>query len=97
MAASGLEFFQRLLSGYVKYIEAIMSSPNPYDSIVRFSVFELDFQGRVLRKHGMRIRCQGQPLRYWRRFSKNREYWLLAKSFANASGPRTRSSISTTP
>ena len=62
MAASGLEFFQRLLSGYVKYIEAIMSSPNPYDSIVRFSVFELDFQGRVLRKHGMRIRCQGQPL-----------------------------------
>lgn len=39
-----------------------MSSPNPYDSIVRFSVFELDFQGRVLRKHGMRIRCQGQPL-----------------------------------
>ena len=39
-----------------------MSAPNPYDSIVRFSVFELDFQGRVLRKHGMRIRCQGQPL-----------------------------------
>lgn len=39
-----------------------MSSPNPYDSIVRFSVFELDFQGRVLRKYGMRIRCQGQPL-----------------------------------
>src|SRR5262252_6906175 len=62
IAASGLEFFQRLLSGYVKYIESIMSSPNPYDSIVRFSVFELDFQGRVLRKHGMRIRCQGQPL-----------------------------------
>jgi TolB-like protein/DNA-binding winged helix-turn-helix (wHTH) protein/Flp pilus assembly protein TadD len=39
-----------------------MSTPNPYDSIIRFSVFELDFQGRVLRKHGMRIRCQGQPL-----------------------------------
>lgn len=39
-----------------------MSTPNPYDSIVRFSVFELDFQGRVLRKLGMRIRCQGQPL-----------------------------------
>jgi TolB-like protein/DNA-binding winged helix-turn-helix (wHTH) protein len=53
---------QRSLGGYVKYIEATMSTPNPYDSIVRFSVFELDFQGRVLRKHGMRIRCQGQPL-----------------------------------
>jgi TolB-like protein/DNA-binding winged helix-turn-helix (wHTH) protein/Tfp pilus assembly protein PilF len=39
-----------------------MSTPNPYDSIIRFSAFELDFQGRVLRKHGMRIRCQGQPL-----------------------------------
>ena len=50
------------MSGYVKYIEATMSTPNPYDSIVRFSVFELDFQARLLRKYGMRIRCQGQPL-----------------------------------
>src|SRR6516162_3467408 len=39
-----------------------MSTPNPYDSVIRFSVFELDFQGRVLRKPGMGIRCQGQPL-----------------------------------
>jgi TolB-like protein/DNA-binding winged helix-turn-helix (wHTH) protein/tetratricopeptide (TPR) repeat protein len=39
-----------------------MSTPNPYESIVRFSVFELDFPGRVLRKSGMRLRCQGQPL-----------------------------------
>jgi TolB-like protein/DNA-binding winged helix-turn-helix (wHTH) protein len=45
-----------------KNIEATMSTPNPYESIVRFSVFELDFPGRVLRKSGMRIRCQGQPL-----------------------------------
>jgi TolB-like protein/DNA-binding winged helix-turn-helix (wHTH) protein len=39
-----------------------MSTPNPYDSIVRFSSFELDFPGRVLRKSGMRLRCQEQPL-----------------------------------
>jgi TolB-like protein/DNA-binding winged helix-turn-helix (wHTH) protein/Tfp pilus assembly protein PilF len=46
----------------VLYTEATMSSPNPYDSIVRFSSFELDFPSRVLRKAGMRMRCQGQPL-----------------------------------
>jgi TolB-like protein/DNA-binding winged helix-turn-helix (wHTH) protein/Tfp pilus assembly protein PilF len=39
-----------------------MSTPNPYDSIIRFSSFELDFSGRVLRKSGMRLRCQEQPL-----------------------------------
>jgi TolB-like protein/DNA-binding winged helix-turn-helix (wHTH) protein/tetratricopeptide (TPR) repeat protein len=39
-----------------------MGTPSPYDSIVRFSVFELDFPGRVLRKSGMRMHCQEQPL-----------------------------------
>lgn len=39
-----------------------MSTPNPYDSIVRFSTFELDFSGRELRKSGLRLRCQEQPL-----------------------------------
>lgn len=39
-----------------------MSTPNPYDSIVRFATFELDFSGRVLRKSGLRLRCQEQPL-----------------------------------
>ena len=39
-----------------------MNTPNPYESLVRFSVFELDFRGRVLLKSGMRLRCQEQPL-----------------------------------
>lgn len=39
-----------------------MNTPNPYESIVRFSVYELDFPGQVLRKSGMRVKCQGQPL-----------------------------------
>ncbi len=39
-----------------------MSTPNPYESIVRFSTFELDFSGRELRKSGLRLRCQEQPL-----------------------------------
>jgi TolB-like protein/DNA-binding winged helix-turn-helix (wHTH) protein len=47
---------------FVIYREDTMSTPSPYDSIVRFSVFELDFPGRLLRKSGMRVRCQEQPL-----------------------------------
>jgi TolB-like protein/DNA-binding winged helix-turn-helix (wHTH) protein len=39
-----------------------MSTPNPYESIVRFATFELDFSGRELRKGGLRVRCQEQPL-----------------------------------
>ena len=39
-----------------------MSTPNPYDSVVRFSAFELDFPSRVLRKSGIRLHCQEQPL-----------------------------------
>jgi TolB-like protein/DNA-binding winged helix-turn-helix (wHTH) protein/Tfp pilus assembly protein PilF len=39
-----------------------MATPNPYQTIVRFGVYELDLQAGVLRKNGMRIRCQEQPL-----------------------------------
>src|SRR5258708_24946404 len=34
----------------------------PPRSSIRFGVFELDLQAGVLRKNGIRIRCQDQPL-----------------------------------
>src|SRR5271168_1776804 len=39
-----------------------MPTPNPYQATVRFGVYELDLHAGVLRKNGMRIRCQEQPL-----------------------------------
>jgi TolB-like protein/DNA-binding winged helix-turn-helix (wHTH) protein len=39
-----------------------MSSPSPTKAIYRFGAFELDARTRELRKSGLRIRCQEQPL-----------------------------------
>lgn len=39
-----------------------MSTPRPRKAIHRFGVYELDTGTRELRKNGMRIRCQEQPL-----------------------------------
>src|SRR6516164_3607176 len=39
-----------------------MSTPSPQKAIHRFGAFELDTRTRELRKSGLRIRCQEQPL-----------------------------------
>jgi TolB-like protein/DNA-binding winged helix-turn-helix (wHTH) protein/Tfp pilus assembly protein PilF len=39
-----------------------MSTPNPYHSVVRFGAYELDLRAGIVRKSGVRIRCQEQPL-----------------------------------
>jgi len=39
-----------------------MSTPSPQKAIYRFGAFELDARTRELRKSGLRIRCQEQPL-----------------------------------
>jgi TolB-like protein/DNA-binding winged helix-turn-helix (wHTH) protein/cytochrome c-type biogenesis protein CcmH/NrfG len=39
-----------------------MSTPSPQKAIYRFGAFELDTRTRELRKSGLRIRCQEQPL-----------------------------------
>lgn len=39
-----------------------MSSTSASQTVIRFGVYELDVQTGVLRKNGMRIRCQDQPL-----------------------------------
>src|SRR5215470_7265441 len=39
-----------------------MTTPAGPVSSFRFGVYELDMQARVLRKHGLRIRLQEQPL-----------------------------------
>src|SRR6202166_4101183 len=46
----------------VKYSEVIMGVSYPDRSYIRFGAFELDVQAGVLRKNGVRIRCQEQPL-----------------------------------
>jgi DNA-binding winged helix-turn-helix (wHTH) protein/Tol biopolymer transport system component len=45
-----------------KYAEVAMGVTTQGRGIVRFGEYELDLQAGVLRKHGMRIRCQEQPL-----------------------------------
>src|SRR5579863_7139517 len=39
-----------------------MGAPNSVRSCIRFGDFELDFKAGVLRKNGIRVRCQEQPL-----------------------------------
>ena len=39
-----------------------MSPSSPPKAIFRFGAYELDSRTRELRKNGMRIRCQEQPL-----------------------------------
>jgi len=39
-----------------------MSTPNPSRAIFRFGAFELDSRTGELRKNGMRLRCQEQPM-----------------------------------
>lgn len=40
-----------------------MSAPTPTDGVLRFDVFELDVRAGELRKRGVKVRLQGQPLR----------------------------------
>ncbi len=39
-----------------------MKEPRPVPSILRFGAFELDPRAGELRKHGMKVRLQGQPI-----------------------------------
>src|SRR5271169_791562 len=39
-----------------------MGASKQSQPVIRFDVYELDVQAGVLRKNGMRIRCQEQPL-----------------------------------
>src|SRR5579863_3608964 len=47
---------------FVQYTEATMSTSNPLRAIFRFGAFEVDPRTGELRKNGMRIRCQEQPI-----------------------------------
>jgi DNA-binding winged helix-turn-helix (wHTH) protein len=46
----------------VQYREVSLATPTSYENTVRFGVYELDLQAAELRKNGMRVRCQEQPL-----------------------------------
>src|ERR1700704_3710903 len=39
-----------------------MSAPLPAARMLRFDIFELDLRAGELRKHGIKLRLQGQPL-----------------------------------
>jgi len=39
-----------------------MSAPAPAARVLRFDTFELDLRTGELRKHGAKLRLQGQPL-----------------------------------
>jgi DNA-binding winged helix-turn-helix (wHTH) protein/Tol biopolymer transport system component len=51
-----------LLVCAVKYAEVTMGVSQPGRSAIRFASYELDLQAGVLRKDGIRVRCQEQPL-----------------------------------
>ena len=61
----------------------------------QFGVFELNPHTRELRKHGVKLKLQDQPLKFsffcWSEPAKS----LPGSRFRSASGPRTRMSIST--
>ncbi len=48
--------------GIVKYTDATMGTPRMDRATLRFGAYELDLQGGVLRKDGIRLHCQEQPL-----------------------------------
>src|SRR5689334_24645076 len=47
---------------FVQYIEVTMGTPNALRAIFRFGSYEVDSRTGELRKNGMRIRCQEQPI-----------------------------------
>src|SRR5689334_1321011 len=63
MRAKEISAGKQFHSYSVLYTEAIMgtlSSPSP--EIIRFGVYELNVRTNELRKHGIRLRMQEQPL-----------------------------------
>jgi TolB-like protein len=48
--------------GFAKFAEANMSAPTPIERVLRFDSFELDTHTGELRKRGVKLRLQGQPL-----------------------------------
>jgi TolB-like protein/Flp pilus assembly protein TadD len=48
--------------GFAKFAEADMSAPTPIERVLRFDNFELDTHTGELRKRGVKLRLQGQPL-----------------------------------
>src|ERR1700739_743172 len=60
--ASGGGDCQKSPRPFVQNPEATMSTSNPPRAIFRFGAFEVDPRTGELRKNGMRIRCQEQPI-----------------------------------
>jgi TolB-like protein/DNA-binding winged helix-turn-helix (wHTH) protein len=48
--------------GFARFAEFDMSVSGPAARVLRFDIFELDVRAGELRKHGVKLRLQGQPL-----------------------------------
>jgi TolB-like protein/Tfp pilus assembly protein PilF len=48
--------------GFAKFAELDMSAAAPPERVLRFDIFELDIRAGELRKRGVKLRLQGQPL-----------------------------------
>jgi TolB-like protein/DNA-binding winged helix-turn-helix (wHTH) protein/Flp pilus assembly protein TadD len=48
--------------GFAKFVEGAMSVSVPTARVLRFDIFELDTRAGELRKRGVKLRLQGQPL-----------------------------------
>jgi len=70
------------------------ASPSQLGAI-RFGVFEVDLRAGELRKQGVKIKLQDQPLNFFRFFWNGPARWLIAKSCGKGSGLPTLSWIST--
>jgi|SRR5438270_7553049 len=66
------------------------------ESLFQFGVFELDLQAGELRKRGIRIKIQEQPLQILGLRSSALVKWLRASRYRGSSGAAIRLSISTT-
>jgi DNA-binding response OmpR family regulator len=61
----------------------------------QFGVFEMNPQARELRKHGVKLKLQDQPLQILLLLLEHSGEIVTERKFRNASGLKTRMSIST--
>ena len=73
-----------------------MAAPVQTARALRFDIFELDLHAGELRKRGVRLRLQGQPLQVLAALLRRAGEVVTREDFEERSGRRVRSSISTT-
>ncbi|HEY2458814.1 MAG TPA: winged helix-turn-helix domain-containing protein [Candidatus Acidoferrum sp.] len=65
-----------------------MATPNAHPPLIRFGDYELDLESGMLRKNGMRIRCQEQPLQVLAALVENRGQLVTREDLRRRVWPR---------